>query len=60
MVRSGRLLIFLFSLTVLAFFFNRGFAYYDEGFILHAVQRVAGGEIVYKDFDFIYTPGSIF
>ena len=47
--------IILFSFLVLIFFFNRGFAYYDEGFILHAAQRVLQGEIPYKDFDLIYT-----
>jgi len=52
--------IILFSFLVLIFFFNRGFAYYDEGFILHAAQRILQGEIPYKDFDFIYTPGTIF
>lgn len=60
MLNSKYLIIFFVSLIVLLFFFNRGFAYYDEGFILHAAQRVARGEIVYKDFDFIYTPGAIF
>src|SRR3989344_756811 len=52
--------IILFSLLVLIFFFNRGFAYYDEGFILHAAQRILQREIPYKDFDLIYTPGTIF
>lgn len=53
-------LVILFSLVILFFFFNRGFAYYDEGFILHAAQRITAGEIPYRDFDFIYTPGTIF
>src|SRR3990167_9778051 len=52
-------LIFL-SLLTSAFFFNRGFAYYDEGFILHAAQRVIQGELPYRDFDLIYTPGTVF
>src|SRR3990167_8376883 len=52
-------LIFL-SLLTSAFFFNRGFAYYDEGFILHAAQRVLQGEVPYRDFDLIYTPGSVY
>ena len=52
--------IILFSFFVLSFFFNRGFAYYDEGFILHAAQRVIQGELPYRDFDLIYTPGTVF
>lgn len=50
----------LFSFLVLIFFFNRGFAYYDEGFIVHAAQRVLQGQIPYRDFDLIYTPGTVF
>src|SRR3990172_6805151 len=52
--------VILFSFLVLIFFFNRGFAYYDEGFILHAAQRILQGELPYKDFDLIYTPGTVF
>src|SRR3990172_971973 len=52
--------VILFSFFVLSFFFNRGFAYYDEGFILHAAQRVIQGELPYRDFDLIYTPGTVF
>ena len=50
----------LFSLFILSFFYNKGINYTDEGYILHAAQRVHNGEIPYKDFNFIYTPGSIF
>jgi hypothetical protein len=32
----------------------------DEGYILHSAQRLHSGEIPYKDFNFIYTPGSIY
>src|SRR3989338_5741444 len=49
--------VLILSLTI---FFNRGFSYYDEGFILHAAERIVSGEIPYRDFDFIYTPGTIF
>lgn len=50
----------LSSALILLGFFNRGFAYYDEGFILHAAQRVLQGGLPYRDFDLIYTPGTVF
>lgn len=53
-------LIILISCICLGYFYNRGFAYYDEGYILHASQRIGYGEVPYKDFEFIYTPGSIY
>jgi hypothetical protein len=49
--------IIFFSTIFLLFFFNRGFLYHDEGYILHAVQRMIDGEIPYRDFNFIYSPG---
>lgn len=55
----NKIVVFV-SFFILLFFFNRGFAYYDEGFILHATQRVMRGEIPYKDFDLIYTPATIY
>lgn len=60
MSKGSLLVVILTSLIFLGFFFKRGFAYFDEGFILHAAQRVVQGEIPYKDFDLIYTPGTIF
>src|SRR3989344_3118356 len=53
-------LLGILIIIILFFFFNRGFAYYDEGFILHAAQRVLQGEFPYKDFDLIYTPGTVY
>src|SRR3989338_8150205 len=53
-------LLGILIIIILFFFFNRGFAYYDEGFILHAAQRVLQGEVPYRDFDLIYTPGSVY
>ncbi|MBI4226011.1 hypothetical protein HY612_02755 [Candidatus Roizmanbacteria bacterium] len=60
MSRMNFLIILVISVILLAFFFNRGFAFYDEGFILHGAQRVLQGEIPYRDFDFIYTPVTIY
>lgn len=44
----------------MAYFFNRGFNYYDEGHILHLAQRILQGDIPYRDFHFIYTPGTLY
>lgn len=54
--------IFVIVLAVfaLSFFYNKGFSTADEGYILHAAQRLHDGETPYKDFNFIYTPGSLF
>ncbi len=60
MSRLHFLSIFVFSIIFLALFFNRGFAYYDEGFILQGAQRILQGELPYRDFDLIYTPGTLF
>lgn len=54
------ILLVVFSLFVLLLFFNRGFICHDEGHILHAAQRMINGEIIYRDFHFLYTPGSVF
>lgn len=44
----------------MSFFYNKGLSTADEGYILHAAQRLHNGELPYKDFNFIYTPGSLF
>lgn len=44
----------------MSFFYNKGVSTEDEGYILHAAQRLHNGELPYKDFNFIYTPGSLF
>lgn len=44
----------------MSFFYNKGVSTADEGYILHAAQRLHNGELPYKDFNFIYTPGSLF
>lgn len=52
------LLIFLFP--VLLFFLTRGVVIHDEGYILHSSERLLNGLIPYRDFNFVYTPGSLF
>ncbi|MDP2637831.1 MAG: glycosyltransferase family 39 protein [Candidatus Levybacteria bacterium] len=52
--------VIVIAVFALSFFYNKGFSAADEGYILHAAQRLHNGEIPYRDFNFIYTPGSLF
>lgn len=45
---------------LLLFFHFRGLSIHDGGYILHSAQNILRGQTIYKDFDFVYTPGSIF
>lgn len=59
--RKVILIFFLLLLIMfLCLFYTRGFMLHDEGYILHAAQRILDGEIPYKDFDIVYTPGAPF
>jgi len=40
--------------------FNKGINYFDEGYILEGARRILAGEVPYRDFHFIYTPGTIY
>ena len=57
-------LLVFFVLTLIAFLIqSHRHAYLvllDEGFILHGVQRILSGEIIYKDFSVLYPPGTFF
>lgn len=37
-----------------------GLVFYDDGVLLYGAERVLAGDIPYKDFWFIYTPGNIY
>jgi hypothetical protein len=39
------------------FFHNRGLDVPDEGLLLHVAERLADGQVPYRDVYFIYTPG---
>lgn len=54
-----KLLLWLCILIVLFFYHFRGLSIHDGGYILHSAQRMLGGKMIYKDFDFVYTPGSV-
>lgn len=53
-------LFFLLCIPLLAFFHLRGFVAHDEGWILNPAVRLLHGEAAYRDFHFIYTPGTLF
>src|SRR5579875_3213259 len=38
-------------------FYGRGLDVPDEGLLLHVAERLAGGQVPYRDVYFIYTPG---
>jgi hypothetical protein len=55
------LFIFQGLLIVLAFFYysffvNKGLVFFDEGYYLHASERILNGQIPYKDFFLQYGP----
>ncbi len=50
-------MIFALSIYVLFLFYTRGFIPHDEGWIINPAQRITQGDIPYKDFHYIYTPG---
>ena len=56
--------IFLFSVIIccipIFLTFNKGINYFDEGYILEGARRIAVGEVPYRDFHFIYTPGTVY
>lgn len=56
--------IFLLSIVVcsipLFLTFNKGINYFDEGYIIEGARRILTGEVPYRDFHFIYTPGVIY
>lgn len=60
LTRKYYLLLFLCLGTVLLFFHFRGFPTVDEGWVLQATSRLIKGEIPYKNFQFIYTPGVLY
>ncbi len=56
-VITGCILIILASLL---FFHTRGIIFHDGGYILQTAERMVKGEVIYKDFDFVYTPLSVY
>ena len=55
-----QLVMLIFILTWLIFFHTRGIVPDDEGWILQVAFRYFRGESIYKDIQFVYTPGVIY
>lgn len=51
------LILILLALLYYLFFVNKGLILSDEGYYVHYAQRIADGQIAYKDFLLQYTPG---
>jgi len=47
-------------LVVLLLIHTRGLIPYDEGWFLQVGRRMYQGELIYKDFSFLYTPGGVY
>lgn len=59
--KFGGYRLFEFILLLIAFFYylffvNKGLVFFDEGYFVHAADRILGGEIPYKDFSLQYGP----
>lgn len=54
------LISFIVLVLLLIFFHTRGTISHDEGYILQSSLKLYEGQIPYRDFHFVYTPGSIF
>lgn len=48
-----------FVFLILVFFHFKGLTFFDEGYILNSASRVFHGEVIYRDFDIVYTPVSV-
>lgn len=53
----GCILIILASLL---YFHTRGIIFHDGGYVLQTAERMVKGEMIYRDFDFVYTPLSVY
>lgn len=58
--RLLRAALYIILVLVLLFVYSRGFIPHDEGWILHPAQRILNGEVPYRDFQYIYTPGAAY
>jgi len=53
-----RILISLIAFAVMLAVYDRGITLLDEGFTVHASERIADGQLPYRDFFTLVTPGS--
>ena len=57
---KSKLFFSVLVLAILTFFHLRGSVIGDEGYILNSSLKLINGSVPYRDFTFIYTPGSLF
>ncbi len=58
--KNGLLLLIVILFPFLFYFHTRGMIAHDGGYILNSAMRILRGEHIYRDFDFVYTPLSVF
>jgi len=51
---------YIFILIILLFYHTHGLTFHDNGYIVHSAQQLQQGKVIYRDFDFVYTPLSVF
>jgi len=54
------LLLIIFAFFYYLIFFNRGIIDMDEGYMLHLADRITQGQMPFRDFVSIYTPGYLY
>lgn len=54
--------IFLFIVLffILFFTYSKGILLYDEGWVVNPAARILSGQVPYRDFHYIYTPGAAY
>jgi len=54
------IILLFFTFLFFLLFSNRGLVVGDEGYILEAARRFSQGQVPYRDFSLIYTPGIVY
>lgn len=57
--RGTSALVFAIACIVVAFFMKRGINLYDEGMILTSTLQIQAGEIIHRDFYYVYGPATL-
>ena len=54
--RYAYLILLVLSILLLLITAFKGLFFPDEGYIVNSAQRILDGQVLYRDFDFVYTP----
>ena len=57
--RGTTALVFAAACVVIAFFMKRGINLYDEGMILTSALQIEAGQVVHRDFYYVYGPATL-